>query len=54
MALVAILKETKYYDVNNNKEPWLSEILAKKILWSAVMALRFLLHAEVFAIMLCF
>ena len=54
MTLVAILKETEYYDVNNNKEPWLKEILAMKILWSVVMALRFLLHAEVFAIMFWF
>ena len=49
-----ILKETEYYDVNNNKEPRLRTILAMKIRWSVVMALRFLLHAEVFAIMFFF
>ena len=54
MTLVAILKETEYYDVNNNKEPRLRTILAMKIRWSVVMALRFLLHAEVFAIMFFF
>ena len=41
-------------DVHNNKEPWLRKILTKKILWSVVMALRFLLHAKVFAIVFCF
>lgn len=42
------------YDVDNNKEPWLRKILTKKILWSVVMTLPFLLHAEIFAIMFCF